>query len=146
MEKIVESCELFSKKINCDLHANASAQECKETKISLIKYCSSQECKGIYIALHVNQNEFYSVKTSAFYKRQPIATSWAQGVHQLELKIFCAYSCNSFVMSLYFVACKDLYCRNGGKCAGPNASWCACPPGYAGAFCQKSKWWLVALF
>lgn len=48
MEKIVETCELFSKKINCDLNASASAQECKETKISVIKYCSSHECKGIY--------------------------------------------------------------------------------------------------
>ena len=40
---------------------------------------------------------------------------------------------------LYFSVCKELYCRNGGKCAGPTASWCACPAGYGGAFCQKSE-------
>ena len=38
-----------------------------------------------------------------------------------------------------FSVCKDLYCRNGGKCSGSNAAWCTCPPGYTGAFCQKSK-------
>ncbi|KAJ7333655.1 hypothetical protein OS493_017199 [Desmophyllum pertusum] len=79
MEEIVESCKMFSKKINSDL--NGTVQECEDTKVSLTKHCSSKECQ----------------------------------------------------------ACKDLYCRNGGKCTGLNATWCACPPGYTGAFCQKSK-------
>ena len=51
MERIVESCELFSKNINCDLNTSAAAQECQETKISLIKYCNTKECQGNYDAL-----------------------------------------------------------------------------------------------
>lgn len=46
MEKIVESCNFFSKKIKCDL--NATAQECERTKTSLTKYCNSNECQGDY--------------------------------------------------------------------------------------------------
>ena len=41
-----------------------------------------------------------------------------------------------------FSVCKDLYCRNGGKCAGSNAVWCACQPGFTGAFCHKSEKYL----
>ena len=44
MEKIAESCAVFTEKINCDL--NATAKECKETKVALIKYCSHSECAG----------------------------------------------------------------------------------------------------
>ena len=46
MEKIVESCKLFSKLIKCDL--NTTAQECERTKTSLAKYCSNKECEGNY--------------------------------------------------------------------------------------------------
>ena len=45
MEKILENCQLFAKKINCGL--NDTAQECKDTKVSLTKYCSSKECQGL---------------------------------------------------------------------------------------------------
>ena len=46
MEKIVEGCKFFSKKIKCDL--NTTAQECETAKASLTKYCSSKECQGDY--------------------------------------------------------------------------------------------------
>ena len=46
MEKIVESCKLFSTKIKC--HLNTTAQECERTKTSLAKYCSTKECEGDY--------------------------------------------------------------------------------------------------
>lgn len=42
MERVVENCKLFSKKVNCDL----KVQECEEAKASLSKYCSSKECPG----------------------------------------------------------------------------------------------------
>ena len=44
----MESCEIFSKNINCDLNASAAVQECQDVKISLIEYCSSKECQGNY--------------------------------------------------------------------------------------------------
>ena len=40
----------------------------------------------------------------------------------------------------FLEVCKELYCRNGGKCAGPTAAMCKCPAGYGGTFCQKSKY------
>ena len=43
-ENIVESCKKFSNMVNCEL--NTSAKECEETKVSLTKYCSSQNCQG----------------------------------------------------------------------------------------------------
>ena len=42
----MENCKLFSKKINCDL--NATVQECEDAKTSLIKYCKSKECPGVF--------------------------------------------------------------------------------------------------
>ena len=51
--------------------------------------------------------------------------------------------CSVVINDIYIVefsVCKDLYCRNGGKCSGPNTAWCTCPPGYTGAFCHKSKY------
>ena len=49
MEKIEESCDMFTEKINCGL--NATAKECKETKVALVKYCSHSECAGDYSGL-----------------------------------------------------------------------------------------------
>lgn len=59
MEKIVENCQLFAKKINCGL--NDTTQECEDTKVSFTKYCRSKECQGLnYITLRV-----YVYKTNA---------------------------------------------------------------------------------
>ena len=44
MENVVESCNKFSKTINCEL--NTTTKECEETKVSVVKYCSSKECQG----------------------------------------------------------------------------------------------------
>ena len=46
MEKIVVSCKLFYKKVKCDL--NTTTRECERTKTSLMKYCGSKECQGVY--------------------------------------------------------------------------------------------------
>ena len=46
MENVVESCKRFNQRINCELSSNTTVKECEETKVSLIKYCSSKECQG----------------------------------------------------------------------------------------------------
>ncbi|XP_015750838.1 PREDICTED: uncharacterized protein LOC107330791 [Acropora digitifera] len=76
MEEIVENCSVFSQRISCKL--NSTANECKETKAAVVKYCSQNECN----------------------------------------------------------VCRESFCRNGGKCAGSTSSWCSCPAGFSGAFCQ----------
>ena len=48
MENTLKNCKIFSEKVNCDL--NATAKECKETEVALIKHCSHKECAGNYIA------------------------------------------------------------------------------------------------
>ena len=44
MEEIVENCSVFSQRISCEL--NSTANECKETKAAVVKYCSQNECNG----------------------------------------------------------------------------------------------------
>lgn len=52
VEEIVENCSLFSQKITCEL--NSTANECKETKAAVVKYCSQNECNGELIGCHAN--------------------------------------------------------------------------------------------
>lgn len=47
MENIVQRCEAFTKRIDCEL--NDTAKECEEGKTFIIKYCSNKECTGISI-------------------------------------------------------------------------------------------------
>ncbi|XP_078358649.1 uncharacterized protein LOC144643318 [Oculina patagonica] len=108
---IDKTCDEFEQELKklCDAHCGkASCLECFDKMVNIVKSCEEFSKK-----INCELNDTAKV---------------CEGT-----KTFVIKSCSNKECK----ACKDSYCRNGGKCTGPNATWCACPPGYTGAFCQQ---------
>ncbi|XP_068746149.1 uncharacterized protein [Montipora capricornis] len=111
-EEVLESCSIFSQKINCDL--NATAKECNETKEAFVKYCRLKQCNVCKDTFCRNGGK--CAGRFAAWCSCPAGFTGA----------FCQRS-----------MCAEKPCQNGGTCNGVNL--CSCPSPYGGEHCQRVR-------